>query len=325
MARPAATFHQFVGQRRVVGHVQRLIAGAKSAGDPCTSMLLTGPAGSGKSAMAEAIAADYGSQFHVLLAGTDTKPADICRILGQLRHGDVFLVDEIHSLPADAQQIFFVALDQWKMPQLTERGIDRSTFVSIAKFTLIAATNEPGRIKQALRSRLTRIEFDSYNPKELKTIAERIAESLGISISPQAANLLAATAQGSPRCVKRRILDLRHFWSGVNALTKDHVRAFLDSEGIDEYGLTPHQRKYLIALAGMPKGQCNVERLAIKLGCDVANVRQEVEAYLIEQGYVDPASRLGRGITPTGLEIVQSLSHDATNSEDVGDDDHQSG
>ncbi len=241
MGRPPADFHQFIGQRRVVGHIERLIEGAKKAGDPCTSMLLTGPAGSGKSTMAAAIATAYGSQLHTLLAGTDTKPVDICRILCELKHGDVFLVDEIHSLLADAQQVFFTALDQWKMPSLTERGIDRSTLESISKFTLIAATTEPGRIKQALRSRLTRVELDPYSQKELRTIAERIAQPFDISISPQAANLLAATSQGSPRSIKRRILDLRHYWSGVKALTKDHVRAFLDSEGIDEHGFTPHQ------------------------------------------------------------------------------------
>jgi len=284
MGRPATAFHQLVGQGRAVGYLRRLIAGAKAHGDACPSMLLAGPSGAGKSTMAAAIAAEYGSQLHMLLAGSDTTATAICRILSELKHGDVFLVDEAHSLSADAQQVLFIALDQWKIPRLLERGIDRSSFESIAEFTLVVATNAPGQIKQALRTRLTRIEFDSYSQKELKTIAEHVAELLGISISPQAANLLATTAQGSPRCIKRRIRDLRHYWAGMSSLTKDHVRTFLDSEGIDEYGLTPHQRKYMKALAAMPKGQCNVERLAVKLGCDVVNVRQEVEVYLIEQG-----------------------------------------
>ena len=293
MGRPASAFHQFVGQKRVVGHMRRLIAGAKTHGDACTSMLFTGPSGTGKSTMATAIAAEYGSQLHMLLAGSDSTAAAICRILSGLKHGDVLLIDEAHSLSADAQQLLFIALDQWKIPRLLERGIDRSSFESIAEFTLIVATNAPGQIKQALRNRLTRIEFDPYSQKELKTIAERIAESRKIGISPQAANLLAATAQGCPRCIRNRIRDLRDFWSGVKDLTKDHVRAFLDSEGIDEHGFTPHQREYLKALAGMPKGQCNVERLAIKLGCDVANVRQEVEVFLIEQGLVQPGVPFG--------------------------------
>ena len=84
----------------------------------------------------------------MLLAGADTKPVDICRILSELKHGDIFLVDEIHSLATDAQQIFFLALDQWKVPSLTKKGIDRSTSESIAEFTLIAATNEPGHIRK---------------------------------------------------------------------------------------------------------------------------------------------------------------------------------
>lgn len=325
MGRPAAAFHRLVGQRRVVGHVRRLIVGAKAHGDSCASMLLTGPTGSGKTTMAAAIAADYGSQFHVLLAGADTKPTAICRVLSELKHGDVFLIDEAHSLSSDAQQVLFLALDQRKIPRLTERGIDRSAFESIAEFTLMLATNLPGRIKQALRSRLTRIEFDPYTQKELKAIAEQIAEAYSINLSPQAANLLATTAQGSPRCIKNRIRDLRHFWSAVKDLTKDHVRTFLDSEGIDEHGFTPHQRAYLKALAAMPNGRCNVERLAVRLGCDTANVRQEVEVYLIEQGLVDPTSRLGRGLTPKGLQIVQSLPHEASDAEGVSDDDNPCG
>ena len=218
MARPATAFHQFIGQQRVVGHVRRLIAGAKIHGEPCTSMLLAGPSGTGKSTMAAAIAVEYGTEFRVLLAGNDTTASAICRILGELKHGDVFLIDEAHSLSADAQQVLFVALDQRKIPRLLERGVDRSSFESIAEFTLIIATNAPGLIKQALRSRLTRIEFDPYSQKELKTIAERIAESLGISISPQAANLLATTAQGSPRCIKRRTHDLRRSLAGDKLL-----------------------------------------------------------------------------------------------------------
>ena len=203
MGRPATTFHQFIGQARAVGHVRRLIAGAKTHGDACTSMLLAGPSGTGKSTMAEAIAADYGSQFRVLLAGSDTTAAAICRVLSELKHGDVLLIDEAHSLSGDAQQVLFIALDQWKIPRLLERGIDRSSFESIAEFTLVVATNAPGQIKQALRNRLTRIEFDPYGRKELKTIAERIAELLGISISPQAATLWQRRPQA--RCAASNV------------------------------------------------------------------------------------------------------------------------
>ena len=75
----------------------------------------------------------------------------------------------------------------------------------------------------------------------------------------------------------------------------------------------------------MSKGQCNVERLAVKVGCDVVNVRQEIEVYLIEEGYVDPASRLGRGITPKGLDLLDRLPCAPGDSEDADDVDHPGG
>lgn len=307
MGRPAKRFHEFIGQRRVVGHLQRLIGGAKQCGDPCTSLLLVGAAGFGKTSIAQAVAAEYGSTFRCVLASGDTKPAEICAVLRDVRHGDVVLIDEAHALSRDAQQILYVALDEWRVPVETKRGISRSENESIAQFTLILATNEPGGVKQALRSRLTRIEFDSYTPADLKAIGEHVAQQREISLTPQAANLLAQVAQGSPRVIARRVQNLKHYWPDGRSITKDHVRTFLTSEGVDERGFTPHQRLYLRHLIAQPDHECNVERLALKLGCDAANVRQEIEPYLIEQGFVDPTSRQGRGLTEAGVELINNL------------------
>ena len=306
MGRPARRFHGFIGQRRVIGHLQRLIGGAKTCGDPCTSLLLVGAAGFGKTSIAKAVADEYGSDFRCLLASGDTKPAEICAVLREVRHGDVVLIDEPHALTRDAQQILYLALDEWRVPVEVKRGISRSKLESIAQFTLILATNEPGGVKRALRSRLTRIEFDPYTLAELKAIAEQVAREKDIDLSPQAARLLALVAQGSPRIIARRVQNLKHYWPDGRALSKDHVRTFLLSEGLDERGFTAHQQLYLRHLAAMPGGQCNVERLAIKLGCDAANVRQEIEPFLIEQGLVDPTSRQGRGITEDGLDVANS-------------------
>ena len=224
MGRPAKRFHDFVGQRRVVGHLQRLICGAKECGDPCTSLSLVGAAGFGKTSIAKAIASEYGSDFHSVLASGDTKPAEICAVLREVRHGDVMLIDEPHALSRDAQQILYLALDEWRVPVEAKRGISRSQYESIAQFTLILATNEPGGVKRALRSRLTRVEFDPYTQNELKAIAECVARQSEVSLTPQAASLLAQVAQGSPRIVARRVQNLKHYWSDGRSLTKDHVR-----------------------------------------------------------------------------------------------------
>ena len=249
MGRPTKRFHEFIGQRRVVTHLQRLITGAKELGDPCTSLLLVGAAGCGKTSCAKATAEEYGTKFHWILASGDTKPAEICAVLREMQHGDVLLIDEAHALSPDAQQVLYLALDEWRVPVKAARGISRSKHESVSEFTLILATNEPGRGKQALRSRLTRIEFDPYAQKELKEIAERVAGLNDIDITAQAANLLAQAAQGSPRIIARRIRNLKHYWPSGHALTKDHVCTFLTSEGVDEQGFMPHQKLYLRYLA----------------------------------------------------------------------------
>lgn len=307
MARRLRTFNEFVGQRRVVGHTTRLIAGAKAMGRPCPSMMLTAPAGYGKSVFAEAVAREYGTTLHTLFASHDTKAAAICEMLYGLRYGDIFFIDEAHSLNQDAQQIIYIALDQFKTPALREGRLDRSNFNSVAAHTLILATTEVGRIKKPLRSRLRPVEFDPYRVEELKAIAERVVLSEEVDITPQAARRLAEAAQGTPRSIYVRVESLRLMWPSVVKLTQEHVEALLTSEGIDSHGLRPNQRQYLFALAENPGGSCSLERLASRLGCDPAFIRQEVEPYLITERLVDLHSGRGRVLTHKGAEVVAEL------------------
>jgi len=73
MARSPKTFNEFIGQRRVVGHLTRLIAGAQELGRPCPSLLLTAPSGFGKTSLACAVAQEYGSTLQMILAGPESR------------------------------------------------------------------------------------------------------------------------------------------------------------------------------------------------------------------------------------------------------------
>lgn len=309
MSRRPKTFNDFIGQRRVIGLLARLIAGARELGRPCPPLRLTAPAGHGKTALGHAIAEEYGSEFLPLLAGTDTRAADVCDLLLTGQHGDVVLIDEAHTLRLDAQQILFAALDEEKIPAVTDKGrLKRSELRSIASLTIVLATNQPGHLKAALRSRLTPIEFDPYAIHELKMIAERVAEGEGLEITPQAARRLAEVAQGSPRIISRRVKALRLFGPGTEKFGLDQVTEVLTSEGVDARGLWPSQRLYLQTLDSSPRGVCSLERLAIKLGCDPVIIRHEVEPFLIERGWVEPWSGRGRMITAEGRSIVAEIA-----------------
>jgi Holliday junction DNA helicase RuvB len=308
MPRPPKTFHEFIGQTRVIQYLVRLIAGAKALGSTCPSMLLIAPAGAGKTTLGRAIAAEYGSDLYPLLAGKDTRAVDLCDVLFQLKHGDVFFIDEAHSLHRDAQQILYDALQDNKVPALREGRLHRSHTLSIAQFTLILASNEPGMLKIGLIDRVHRFEFDPYSIRELKAIAEYAAGQEDIEMTPQAARRLAEVAQGTPRSLYRRLEALRLLYPSIRAFTIEHVRELLTHEGIDENGFTPHQRLYLLTLAATPQGRCSLGALAGKLGCDDAHIHRDIEPYLIEQGLVDPSSGRGRLLTAEGRRVVATLA-----------------
>jgi Holliday junction DNA helicase RuvB len=306
MGRPLQTFQDFIGQRRVVRHLERLIRGAQACGEPVVPLLLIARSGCGKTALAKAVAAAYGSKLHGLVADHRTRASRLCAVLRELRHGDMFFIDEAHALGRDAQQVLYLALDEQRVPA-PQRDVMPDTYESIARFTLVLATNEPGTLKSAFCRRLVTLEFDTYSARELREIAEREATDRGLTLSPQAAGALSAVAQGSPGRVARLIQSLRHYWPDQAALGTDDVRRFVRSEGIDANGLTPLQRQYLRALAAAPGGRRGLEGLAVKLGCDARYVRLEVEPYLIEQELVEISSERGRAIMTKGFQLANEL------------------
>lgn len=311
-------FDQFIGQQRVIGHLRRLIEGAKTLGQPCPSLLFTGPSGYGKTALAEAVAAEYGSGFHRIFAGKDTRAAHVASALAGLNHADVLLVDEAQSLTEDAQQILFLALDHKKAPPVLLGKLDRSTEESIADFTLIAATDQPGRVKRALRRRLRPIEFDPYSQADLANVARLAAGQAGMKLTADAAARIAEVAQGVPDRARQRVADLRVCFPGVRRWGVEHVEEVLAQEGLDAQGLTPHQRRYLSTLAGSPRNTCPLARLSASLGCDVANLREEIEPGLLRLGLIDVRAGAGRTLTDAGRDWAAAQA-DASGSRKGGE------
>ena len=63
MPRPIPQFHGFIGQERAVGQLQQQLRGALTLGEPFPETAFFGPSGIGKTKLAMALAAEYGTQL----------------------------------------------------------------------------------------------------------------------------------------------------------------------------------------------------------------------------------------------------------------------
>ena len=211
-----------------------------------------------------------------------------------------------------------MALDRECVPSICEGRLDRKKTLALQRFTLILATDQPGNINRALRNRMMPIEFESYSVRQLIQIAVQVARNEGFDITSQAARRLADVSQGSPRLIHLRLKTFRYFQPDTERISLQDVVAFLRYLGIDDHGLTEHQRLYLVMLNRTPKGRSTLEFLTIKLGRDATSIRQDIEPYLIEKGYVEPQPVLGRrAITDAGRALAGAF--EAAQSKGEGD------
>jgi Holliday junction DNA helicase RuvB len=232
--------------------------------------------------------------------------------LSAVAFGDVIFIDEIHSLDREAQELLDVAIDERRTLGLTKSRdgkndkVDRAQSKSIAEFTLIGATTEPGKLTHALRSRLNLITLDPYGLRELKAIAEKAATELGLKLTPQAARHLAERSQRTPRSIETLLRRLAVTKAGIVAVDPQGVRSFLEELGIDELGLDSLQQRYLKTLAAAGRGPCSLTVLEARLGTDPAYIRSDIEPHLLHLELIEIGSG-GRSLKEEGRAVAEKI------------------
>jgi Holliday junction DNA helicase RuvB len=277
--------------------------GALSRGEPMPHHLFTGASGLGKSLLARTLAER--AKAKTFRVRSDETPEEVVAKFRQMERCDVAFFDECHRLDHAVQELLYEVIDSSTVPAKLVASAGGPEAVTIAPVTMIFATDQPGRLLNALLKRIpATVRFKPYPENELKEIVARIAARAGVLLSAQAARQVARVCNGVPRRAEHRVADLRLYFgdSERRQLGLPDVEDYLHSQGIDGDGLGEDEHTYLEFLSR--NGSASLGALAGHLGIDTEYVRTQIEQPLLYRGLVMVRSS-GRQLTRDGEKRVE--------------------
>lgn len=138
------SLREFIGQARVREQLQLVIEGAKNRGGTPDHILLSGPPGLGKTSLAMIIAAELGSSLRVTSGPALERAGDLAAMLSNLVEHDVLFIDEIHRIARPAEEMLYLAMEDFRVDVVVGKGPGPRRFRSKSRRSRWSA-QPPGR------------------------------------------------------------------------------------------------------------------------------------------------------------------------------------
>jgi holliday junction DNA helicase RuvB len=300
--RPQA-FSEYIGQEKVKANLNILIQAAKKRSEPVEHVLLYGPAGLGKTTLANIIAKEMGVNIKTTSGPAIERVGDFGSILTNLQDGDVLFIDEIHRLNKLIEEVLYPAMEDYKLDIIIGKGPSARTIqLDLPKFTLIGATTKLGSLSNPLRNRFgATYRLDFYGQPEIEKILSRSSRILDIALEETGLQKIASCSRFTPRVANRLLKRVRDFSQIKNKKTIDSVVAqeALQMIDVDHIGLENIDRHLLrTIIEKFNGGPVGLGTLAAATSEEIKTIEDVYEPYLIQIGF------LAR--TPRGRIATQS-------------------
>jgi len=299
-------FSEYVGQEKVKNNLNILIQAAKKREESIEHVLLYGPAGLGKTTLANIIAREMGVSIKTTSGPAIEKVGDFGSILTNLNDGDILFIDEIHRLNKSIEEILYPAMEDYKLDIIIGKGPSARTIqLDLPRFTLIGATTKLGALSNPLRNRFGAIHrLDFYSNQEIKKIIERSSKILGVQADESGLDKIASCARCTPRIANRLLKRVRDFSQIKNYPIIDNLVATeaLQMIDIDPIGLEQTDKNILkTIIEKFEGGPVGLGTIAAATSEEIRTIEDVYEPYLLQIGFLARTPR-GRIATKSAYE-----------------------
>lgn len=308
----------FIGQPQLKAQLRLFLDAARKRETPPDHILLAGPPGLGKTTLAMIVANELEVPIRITSGPAIQHAGDLASILSSLEPGEVLFVDEVHRLPRAAEELLYIAMEDFRVDVMVGKGPGASSIpLTLPRFTMIGATTREGMLPSPLRARFGfTAHLDFYPHEELEKLVERSAGVLGLRIDREAAHELALRSRGTPRIANRLLRRVRD-WVIVHDLPQasaEDVRQALALYQIDAEGLDRLDIAVLNAIVrNFQGGPVGLNTLAAMVGEESETVETVCEPYLVREGFLIRTPK-GRVATPKAWQhLGMRLNEDDVN------------